>query len=311
MADINSPETIELLERRLADSVGDRVEKALKYRYAAVVAAALGVLSLSGWSLIDNVVAKSVGPLLTDAQKNIAQINLQLELAKDQKVRLDSMLDQIETRAAEGQKRLDTLSRQIAETQGQFDATLANLQDQFGAVVVRRREVEADLELNRRLIDERLDQVQGEIVALARLGQSLAALDTAGDATTLGAIKAEAARIATEADAALGAAVKASVFVQYGQAGDADTIQALAADLRKQGYVVPRAERQPIANREIRYFWPDDLDAANTLAADTRRALRKQGFGDVDIAVKDFTTYPKAKPRQGTLELWLPLPARS
>lgn len=41
MPDVTSPEIMDLLERRLADSVGDRIEKTLEYRQAAIVAAAL------------------------------------------------------------------------------------------------------------------------------------------------------------------------------------------------------------------------------------------------------------------------------
>jgi hypothetical protein len=310
MPDLTSPEIMELLERRLADSVGDRVEKALKYRYAAIVAAALGVLSLSGWSLIDNVVAKAVGPLLVDAQRNIAQMNLQLELAKDQKVRLDDMLEQIEVRAGEGQKRLEGLSRKIAETQSLFDRTLADLQDQFGTVVVRRRELEADLELNRRLIGERLGMIQQDVAALAAATGSLAQITAARTGAETDAVAAEAARIGAESSAGLDDRVKAVVFLQYGSDTDQAAIEQLAAALRKSGYVLPRAERMPIQAREVRYFWPEDAEEARALAVATRKDLRRQGLGDVEVQVKDFTEYAKAKPRPGTVELWLALPAK-
>lgn len=73
------------------------------------------MLPVPGWSLIDNVAAKAAGWLLNDAQRNIAQTNLQLELAKDQKTRLDDMIEQIDVRNGEGQKRLEAFFRRIAE----------------------------------------------------------------------------------------------------------------------------------------------------------------------------------------------------
>jgi hypothetical protein len=194
------------------------------------VATALGVPSLSGWSLIGNVVAKAAGPRRNDAQRNIAQMNLQLELAKDQKFRLDDMLEQIEVCAGEGQKRLEVFCRRIAEIQSLFDSTLTDLQDQFGTVVMRRRELGADLALNRRLVSERLGMIQQDVAALAA---------------------------ATDSLAQVGAAPK-----------------------------------------------------ARALAVATRRDLRRQGLGDVEVQVKDPTDYAKAKPLTGTVERWLALPTK-
>jgi hypothetical protein len=95
------------------------VEKALKYRYAAIVAAAPGRAARALRLVADrHVVAKAVGPLPNDAQRSIARMNLHLELAKDRKVRPDDLLEQIEVRAGEAQKRLESLSRKVRRDPG-------------------------------------------------------------------------------------------------------------------------------------------------------------------------------------------------
>ena len=50
------PDPQRLLERRQADSVGDRVERTLKVRYAGIVATVLCVLGLAGYGWIENLV---------------------------------------------------------------------------------------------------------------------------------------------------------------------------------------------------------------------------------------------------------------
>ncbi len=67
----------------------------------------------------------------------------------------------------------------------------------------------------------------------------------------------------------------------------------------------------PTDAHEVRYFHGPDRDAAAALARDTMAALKELGVGPILVEVRDFTAYPKAKPRAGTLELGLGLPEQA
>lgn len=84
--------------------------------------------------------------------------------------------------------------------------------------------------------------------------------------------------------------------------------QALGEALKAQGYVVPSQDRMSSDAREVRFFHTQDRDAANLLANQATTALATLGFPDLAVDVEDLTTWNKAKPRAGTLELWLALP---
>jgi hypothetical protein len=100
----------------------------------------------------------------------------------------------------------------------------------------------------------------------------------------------------------------ATVLIQYGKSVPPELAQALADALKDEGYVVPSEDRMPNDSREVRFFHGQDRDAASALAAKAQAALAGLGFADLAIEVKDLTGWNKARPRAGTLELWLALP---
>ena len=55
---------------------------------------------------------------------------------------------------------------------------------------------------------------------------------------------------------------------------------------------------------EIRYFFLPDRWKAEGLAGDLNQILTDSGY-QADIEVEDLTDYKGAKPRPGTIELWL------
>ena len=181
--------------------------------------------------------------------------------------------------------------------------------------MVRRRELEADLQQSSGNVVAALAETRDQIARLAQLTAELAGL--AGQGQPVSAAQAD--KLASEARALAeragqGAAGErlATVFVQYGRSVAPEIAQALAEDLKGQGYVVPTEDRMPNDAREVRYFHAEDRDAANELATRTTTALASLGFPGLVVEVRDFTAWAKAKPRAGTLELWLALPeARS
>ena len=133
MSDTANAEIMELLERRLADRVSDRVERTLKVRYGAVVAAALFVMGLTGYSIVNNLVRELVGgtvtPVTKDAERSIAQMQVQLDLARETKKRLDALVEQISTDADAAQRRIDSFQTRLGKTQEEFQTILDSLHD--------------------------------------------------------------------------------------------------------------------------------------------------------------------------------------
>ena len=66
-----TPEMLELLERRLADNVGDRVERTLKVRYAGIVAAGVVFLGLPGYKWTENIVGNAIPSVSKDTEANM------------------------------------------------------------------------------------------------------------------------------------------------------------------------------------------------------------------------------------------------
>jgi hypothetical protein len=57
--------------------------------------------------------------------------------------------------------------------------------------------------------------------------------------------------------------------------------------------------------QEVRYFYPEDAEEAKRLAQDVEKILAETGVGRVDVTVRNLTGWARAKPPQGTVELWL------
>ena len=98
------------------------------------------------------------------------------------------------------------------------------------------------------------------------------------------------------------------MFLQYGKSMPTEVARAVGERLEAKGYVVPAEDRMPTDAREVRFFDPGDREAAGRLARDAVQALQELGMQDLTVEVHDFTAWSKAKPRAGTLELWLALP---
>jgi hypothetical protein len=311
LSDPNSPETLELLERRLAERVGDRVERTLKIRYAGIIAAVLFVLGLAGYSWVENLVVKAIGPVSKDAERTMAEMNVQLELARENKRKLDALIEQINSDADAAQRRIESFQARLGKQQEEFDRTLESINDQLGAVVVRRRELEADLAQNSRGLVAGLAENRAEVANLARLAVDTAGLAAAGRAEAAqeaARLQAEARAILERAERAATGEYLATVFVQYGKSMSTDVARAVGERLEAKGYVVPAEDRMPTDAREVRFFDPGDREAAGRLASDATQALQELGMQDLTVEVQDFTAWSKAKPRAGTLELWLALP---
>jgi hypothetical protein len=306
-----TPEMLELLERRLADNVGDRVERTLKVRYAGIVAAVLFVLGLAGYSWIENLVVKAIGPVSKDAERTITEMNFQLELARENKRKLDALVDQITTDADAAQRWIESFQTRLGKQQEEFDTALASLNDQLGAVVVRRRELEADLQQNRTSVVANLAATRADVANLAGMTAELADVAGAGRpelAERVAKLQTMSAALVERMQREAAGEVLATVFIQYGKSVPPELAASLGTALKGEGYIMPSEDLMPNDAREVRFFHAQGRDAANTLAARVSAGLGALGFPDLGVAVQDFTSWNKARPRAGTLELWLALP---
>jgi hypothetical protein len=311
-----SPEMLELLERRLADSVGDRVERTLKVRYASILAAVLALVGVSGWgaiqSQVNNLVGNVLDPVRREAERAIEESKLRLESLRETQGRVAATTEKVEEQIAAGERRLEAFQARLTKQQDEFDRLLETMNDQFAAALVRRRELEADIARTGRAVEASLAATQAELAGLARLTGELAALATQGRPGG----EADAARFAAETAAvaertrraAAGDQLVATVFVQYDRAVPAKVAADLAERLRAARYVVPAEDQVPTEAREVRFFAAADREAADRLAREAEAALEAMGLGRLTVEVKDLSAYDKAKPRAGTLELWLALP---
>ncbi len=82
--------------------------------------------------------------------------------------------------------------------------------------------------------------------------------------------------------------------------------------LQAKGYRIPGEERIDMKRGldEVRYFYPQDKDAADKLAADVTETLRSLGYTGLPPTVsQSYTSLPSKKNRPGIIELWIDLPA--
>lgn len=308
-----NPEMLELLERRLAESVGDRVERALKMRYAGIAAAVLAAVGFSGYSIvksqISDLVSNVLDPVRLEAQRTIEQTKVQLEGLRETKTKVSAVTDQVAEQIQDGANQLQRFQAKLAKQEEEFDKVLASVNDQLGTVVLRRRQLEADLAKSSAALSTSLADTRTELASLASLVAGLT------EAAAGGGSPEEAARLGEEAKAVLARlqsenreGSQPTVFLQYAMTMPADVARGVAEKLKGSGYIVPAEDRMPNEAREVRFFDARDQEPAVRLAHDATVALQAMGFDRATVDVKDFTGYGKGKPRAGTLELWLALP---
>jgi hypothetical protein len=79
----------------------------------------------------------------------------------------------------------------------------------------------------------------------------------------------------------------------------------IASKLREDGFEVAGVERAPSTVREVRFFYSEDKQLAEHLAANARSILEDAGFFPANVGIRDLTYWQRAKPPKATVELWL------
>jgi hypothetical protein len=342
-------DTIELLERRMAERVESRVRGRLFAFYGGVGGAIMVVLGYFGYDIIQSTRA-SASKFATDAvaptvAKAEAAATLATQQAADAAARLDVLNDWLARRSA----KLDEIEDKVQTTMGTIERVAGQLQTKLDAVSGQIQTAEETLNDQRERAAE-LFAGQGDLSQLAdqlvKLSEEVKTLDervnviygpmtaSAGpDAVTdgpgpgpgpgpevpiVGAGEPPTSQMAlqtiidTSSDIVKGAdnPQAPTVYLQFAGV-EREVAQALSAALARENFTLPGAERTGVAAglHEVRFFFDADSDAAGRLTEAVNDWLTANGYA-ADVRVRNATDFGKAKPKPGVLELWLePKPA--
>lgn len=327
--DINS-ETLELLERRLGENVEKRVRSRLFAIYGAAATAFLGAFGYFGYDILTTA-KDAMGEIVTEFEQDAAdKVREEVEpfvkgardaaeKAEDIASSVSAQLDFLSERASERAARLSIMQEDVNRAVATMKLQLAALQSDI-------EEAQTQFE-NQRINSDDLYAGAGDLDNLAgKLGSDLGLL-----AEQVGLMKEQISKLrsasAEDTPDAAGASLDliqqvAKTYKQQvvdpGRAREMPTVyfqfagvkrelaKAISKKLTALDYTMPGEERRGWAagKKEIRYFFEDDADQAGKLAEDLNLILENDGF-QAEITVENYTVYKGAKPRPGTLELWL------
>ena len=207
-------------------------------------------------------------------------------------------LEKLQEAAKRAVEDVQTLNEQTGELSRRIEAQIATTNDQVASLGLRLRTAED--------VAQRFDKARKELEALR---QSVATLNAATEEL---ASRANVAIPEKPAPPLIASAPsdrppenKTTVYFQYSGRLSGDEVKAITADLGRKNFSVPGVERSPSTVQEVRYFYPEDAEEAKRLAQDVEKILAETGVGRVDVTVRNLTGWARAKPPQGTVELWL------
>lgn len=331
-------DTLDLLERRLAERVEKRVRGRLFSLYGLIGSGVRGALGFFGYDLIRDVRETLLTTARDTAQGAVAPA------VEDAGVAATAALAAAESAKAEAneaQLRLSILNELQSDTQVRVNRTLDEVNDLAGSIDLTLAELRAKLAE----ADQRIDRLRekseatflgGEYAELveqladevARLDEQLRLLgdpaesvpsgsdEDGGPASQTGVDGIEPV-VVTDQTAQVSAAqiqqnvmslsnpTQYPVFIQYFGSAKAPELSALVRGLREANFTVPPEESLDTARglAEVRYFFEADAEIANEAAEAINGALERVGLiGGVEPRNMEFM---RAKPQRGVLELWL------
>ena len=246
----------ELLERRLADRIVDRVRPALFRYYAAAGTAVIAVLGLIGWNIIADlkdrarsVTEQAIKPVIDDA-------NLRLSKHATEVEKQLSISEWLSSRARASAEKVDVQLEQL----GPKAKLLEEIGSRLSEIEQRRRELEENIkrasiqangtvEISRQVADLAL-QVEG-------LSQRLESLSAGPRANTPAVTTAQAAikNIAGAAESTHAKVVMASseptVWLQFA-GGTRAQAEELSQALAAKRYIIPAKSERPIPAKSER-----------------------------------------------------------
>lgn len=310
---------LELLERRLADRVTERVRSDLFSWYAAIGTAVITVCGILGVNVVLSI--------RTEIKSEIKQeFEQELQVKRDE---VRELISETRLKAKEAKVIIEQVQRELRA----FRPQAKGLNDNIQKVKILDDKIQKldkistslDIASQRQPLDSSVKSLQRQLIELAIQVDKLNTIVTVSVQKPGG----ESAQAAQQRKAAIQSVISATqkaeqslakkrerttVFFQFA-GGKREQAEALSEDLKKADYIVPGEEREGGAagKHQVRYFYTQDRVAAENLAQDATRALRNLGYSISqvpNIEAKPFVSYSGKKPSQGTVELWLEIPSR-
>ncbi|MCA2811007.1 MAG: hypothetical protein IM477_00025 [Microcystis sp. M090S1] len=310
---------LELLERRLADRVTERVRSDLFSWYAAIGTAVITVCGILGVNVVLSI--------RTEIKSEIKQeFEQELQVKRDE---VRELISETRLKAKEAKVIIEQVQRELRA----FRPQAKGLNDNIQKVKILDDKIQKldkistslDIASQRQPLDSSVKSLQSQLKELAIQVDKLNSIVTVSVQKPGG----ESAQAAQQRKAAIQSVISATqkaeqslakkrerttVFFQFA-GGKREQAEALSEDLKKADYIVPGEDREGGAagKHQVRYFYTQDRVAAESLAQDATRALRNLGYSISqvpNIEAKPFVSYSGKKPSQGTVELWLEIPSR-
>ncbi len=318
-------DTLELLERRMSERVEANVRSRLFKIYGTVGGGVIAALAYFGYDIIDSTrdrartyAEEAVAPTVQTAREAA-------EDAKGEAVAAAAMLEVVNDWMADRSQRLSEIEEGV-------QATIAKIQRMTSEQEARLEAVSGMIKTNEEALEDQkrrsleLYAGQGDLQQLAdqlvNLSSEVKALDTRmsslprNDGEVVPAVGAGPPSTAQTAIQEIidksGGIVPptagnqtATVYFQFAGV-ERDVAKALRAGMAAENFNMPGEERTGIAAglHEVRYFFPEDQAAAEKFTDAVNRWLEANRF-EAAVNVRDYTGYSRAKPKPGTIELWL------
>jgi hypothetical protein len=335
-------ETLDYLSDQLASTVRGTVEATIfrTYRNAAAVAVAvLGAVGITvGWptirSTIDAEIAAKVDKPVAAAEELAKKAR---EDADHILVETDIRMDALRNEMSHLEARRDALQDAVNKMEENSQAAETEISSHIEANKRSLQDLEQSISQRAQTLDQRFatigvsDEISNQLKSLSQQVAKLeAALRSLADQVNHPDALASAAGVSEEVKKietklqTMQTTINAqpndashkgitTVFVQFA-GGSRGQIADLTKQLQQNGdFALPGEERteSAINMRNIRYYYPEDAAAAETLRGLTNAALKQLGYS-IEIAPlsKQWLTFPK-KPQHGVIELWLELPKKA
>lgn len=339
MSDVKHPTTIdpnaiELVERRLAEKVSNRMLGTIKTFVS--FAAIFGVSSLAYllyWvpekiethlvETLDHEISRAVREKMESLQEQYIKPVIANTSAAAEEARITSKVTEeitnglrsrVERSLSVLEEKLVNMELQITATVGKIDNKLLMVHkevEESSALVLILKSQRESITADMNVLRDNLKELNG---AYDTLGVSVNRIDGTlqdqGKYIRQTALPTSITSTTTlAADTASTSQTPVTVFVQY-NAESLSQVQEISAAIRGLNYIVPGEEKTIKARNtnQVRYFYAGDRKDAELLAKKLSEATRTIGYANLTIVADDLTKFAGTKPHQGTLEVWVDLP---
>lgn len=345
--DLTREELLRLYKSDIGEDVAERVEKRLIKRYSIAALVAVSLLSaMSGGfyafasmmirtqaeeqvnSLLDELLG-DIADLVQEQRNRLADIadkralaEVTLDVATNATAKANMKLGELETaragleqRIADLKARFDDFQSRVAEANDNFDKL--NKQQEEQAIALKSELANTSVQIKEGLaafsqLSAQVGSLAGTISQLAALPESTLHAANSQQLSKLAETRQRVDAITTQSTQVYETDPRArqTIFFQFSGNVTREQAREISLNLIKRGYVVPGEERAASDSPEVRYFYVDDTDLAGRVASDTMEILASLGWQGLSVKPVPMVDWPEAKPPQGTVELWLPLPRR-